>query len=500
MSAPTGRTEGRAPAASRDLAWPLVSVLLLSLALSLAISHALPLLDPDEGRNAEVAREMVANRDVVIPHLAGMPYLDKPPAFFWAVALSIARFGNTPLAARLPAMLAALLTLALVGRAGWRAGGTAFGLTAAALLAVAPLFAGLSAYVIFDLPLALCVTVVWLGLARELDAGATALRRLAMFLAIALGILLKGPVMLAWALGGSLGAALVLRSRAPLRWLAWIPGWIVALGLPALWFARATARFPEYPHYAFLEESLERMTRGTFHRGQPWWFVPAVLVGGALPWSLVTPWSRARLGRAAPEVARAALAGLGFAAFALVFFTLSRSKLVTYLVPALPPLAWTAAAMWTDAARRPAGRLALIGLVALLPAVLILGLPATSRLSRLDSGAPLARAIRVGGGGAVRYEGCYSYGTDFLLGRSSTLVSASGEETTSNYQVRYRDRLRARGLWTALDRAPDGDGARWIVRPRRSNAAPPPGFVEAFRDDRFVAFRSSASDPSRHSD
>jgi len=182
------------------------------------------------------------------------------------------------------------------------------------LLLAAPLFTLLAGYVIFDLPLAACVTVIWTALARELSGGTTRGRRFAMYLAIGLGLLLKGPVMLAWAIGGSVGAALALRSRAPLRWLGWAPGWALALLIPGAWFTLACLRHPEYPHYAFLEETFERLGSGSFHREQGPWFVPAVLVGGALPWSLTTPWSR--------RLTTSARVALGFVAFAAVFFTL----------------------------------------------------------------------------------------------------------------------------------------------------------------------------------
>ncbi|HEY6193457.1 MAG TPA: hypothetical protein VI504_00300, partial [Candidatus Eisenbacteria bacterium] len=92
-------------------------VLAASLAGSLAIASAFPLVDPDEGRNAQVASEMAAHGDVVVPHLAGVPYLDKPPALFALAALSIRAFGHRPLAVRLPAILATLATLALLARA-----------------------------------------------------------------------------------------------------------------------------------------------------------------------------------------------------------------------------------------------------------------------------------------------------------------------------------------------------------------------------------------------
>src|SRR5512140_3173907 len=81
--------------------------------LSLLLATASPLLDPDEGRNAEVAREMAAGAGLLVPHLAGMPYLDKPPALFWGAALAVAAAGETPWAPRLPAVVAAALTLAL---------------------------------------------------------------------------------------------------------------------------------------------------------------------------------------------------------------------------------------------------------------------------------------------------------------------------------------------------------------------------------------------------
>ena len=135
---------------------PLV-VGLAALALNLVLAAAYPLIDPDEGRNAEVAREMAVSGDLVVPHLAGMPYLDKPPGLFWAGALGdpgvrpdavrraragSARRGADPRAGR--------------ARRG-RRHDDAYALTAVVLLATAPLHAVLSAYVIFDLLLGLCV-------------------------------------------------------------------------------------------------------------------------------------------------------------------------------------------------------------------------------------------------------------------------------------------------------------------------------------------------------
>src|SRR5437870_1669015 len=155
--------------------------------------------------------------------------------------------------------------------------------------------------------------------AREMGSGASWSGRVGMYVAIAAGLLIKGPVMLAWAIGGSLGAALVTRSAVALRWLRWWPGWSLILLVVGGWFGAASWRYPEYPRYAFLEETIERTTTGSFHRQQPLWFVPAVFILGALPWSLATPWTR--------SLGRESRVALGFILFASLFFTLSRSDL-----------------------------------------------------------------------------------------------------------------------------------------------------------------------------
>jgi hypothetical protein len=108
------------------------------------------------------------------------------------------------------------------------------------------------------------------------------------------------------------------------------------------------------------------------------------------------------------------------------------------------------------------------------------------------SGQRLAEAIRTSGARSIRYEDCYSPGTDFLLGIPSTIVSARGTPLTSNYAIRYRDTLRTRGQWKLVDDARAAPAADVIVRERRREGVAPEGHREFFRDKRFVAWRREA--------
>ena len=107
---------------SRQTAWLLAAAALLLLAFAFDLG-GYALLEPDEGRNAEVAREMAESNDYVVPTLNGLPYLDKPALYFVVGASLMEVLGPTELAARLPSLLFTLGTLALVFWFGMRMSG-----------------------------------------------------------------------------------------------------------------------------------------------------------------------------------------------------------------------------------------------------------------------------------------------------------------------------------------------------------------------------------------
>ncbi len=314
----------------------------------------LPLLEPDEGRNAEVAREMLLTRDWITPHFNGLTYLDKPNFLFWTIAGSFRAFGTTEWAARFPSALAALATLLLVWLMAARMFGEGAAFRAGIILATAPLFFGFARFVIFDMPLTLWVslalTCFWLNSQRAFASrGLDALA----FAAMGLATLTKGPVgfllpLLALAAYGALAG----RMRE-LKKVHWLTGWLVLFAVVFPWFITVSIRNPDFPRYALWEESLLRFTTGAHLRrsGSVFYYIP-VYLAGFFPWSfflLFAGWNRLKRWRELRQPAHSSSAFLiAWAGVIFGFFSVSHSKLPGYFLPALIPLSVLMAAVWRE--------------------------------------------------------------------------------------------------------------------------------------------------------
>src|SRR5262245_36101226 len=177
--------------------------MVLTVAILLVRMGSYPLIDPDEGRNAAVAREMAVTNHYLVPRLNGLPYLDKPFLFFALDAAAIETLGPSERAARLPSLLFTLLTVLLVA---WHArhldGGEAGWIAAAALLTT-PLTIAFATTVIFDGVLTFFVTLALIAFHRAVEEIKGASVRtpsrwtLVAWMAMGLGVLTKGPVALA---------------------------------------------------------------------------------------------------------------------------------------------------------------------------------------------------------------------------------------------------------------------------------------------------------------
>src|SRR2546427_9205397 len=147
------------------------------------------LLDPEEGRNAEIAREMARSHDYVVPHLDGLPYLDKPIVYFAASAALMEVLGPTESAARLPAYVATLATIVLLAGFARRRWGADAGWLAGLAYATMVLPLVYARTAIFDSTLTLCTTAAILWFFEE--------RPILAWAAMGAGVLTKGPIALA---------------------------------------------------------------------------------------------------------------------------------------------------------------------------------------------------------------------------------------------------------------------------------------------------------------
>jgi 4-amino-4-deoxy-L-arabinose transferase-like glycosyltransferase len=309
------------------------------------------LWEPDEGRYAEIAREMVLSGDYVTPRDDFELYFEKPPLVYWTEAAAIGIFGVNEFAVRLPAALFSVGQVVVTAALAEVVFDATAGFFAALVLALSPLFFGFARFATLDPALAFFLTAALATFylaAREDSFSQPSARRWMLISAamLAMGTLAKGPIALL--LGGAIALAwLAFEQR--LRQIAEMPLVRCALIYTVIvlpWFLLMEARNPGFLRFFFVHEHLERYVSSSEHGWGPWFFVP-IVIGGTWPWIFFVPigWSAMRAGDALPDSAPASSrrSAAGFLAIwfivIFVFFSIPRSKLGSYILPALPPLA-----------------------------------------------------------------------------------------------------------------------------------------------------------------
>jgi len=320
---------------------------LLSL-LWLATLSARPLFNPDEGRYAEIPREMQSGGDWVIPHLNGLAYIEKPPLQYWATALSIRWLGPSEFAARLYCALTALGTVLVVWLTARRLWGPDSGWRAAAVLSGMLIFVVLGQLLTLDMSLTFYMT---LSLAAFLSAQQAAQPRRWMLLAWAatgLGVLTKGLVAAAIPAAVLMLYSLYARDAAPWRRLYAQWGLPLFLLITVPWHWLAARRMADFLQFFFVHEHVARYLTPSADRQEPWWFFGGVFMAGSLPWTLPalrvlgSGWRRRN---GSPAAFNPTLFLWVWVVFVGVFFSLSDSKLMPYILPLMPALALLIAAL-----------------------------------------------------------------------------------------------------------------------------------------------------------
>lgn len=321
------------------LAW------LLLAACWFATAQVRPLFDPDEGRYAEIPREMLASGDWITPRLNGLKYFEKPPLQYWATAAAYRSFGYAEWSSRLWAFALAFACVPLAASLAGALQGAAAARAAALALATSPYFILIGHLNLLDAAFSfwLCAAVFAFVRAQCAAAG-TATERRHMLLAwacAALAVLSKGIVVGVLAGGSLIAYTLLERDLRPWRRLHVLPGLALFLGIAAPWFLLVSYRNPDFARFFFIHEHFARFLTTVHQRVEPWWFFGPLLLLGVLPWTA----GALRGARAAwisqnPDWRFKPLKFLLiFVIVTILFFSSSGSKLAPYILPAMPPLA-----------------------------------------------------------------------------------------------------------------------------------------------------------------
>jgi 4-amino-4-deoxy-L-arabinose transferase-like glycosyltransferase len=347
------------PVPARASRYLLIGLAILLVALWFAKLANRPLAHPDEGRYAEIPREMLATGDWVTPRLNGFAYLQKPPLQYWATAAAYKAFGPAEWTARLWTALTGLAAVVLAWFAGRRLLGRDAGDFGALALLASPYFVVMSGINTLDMGVSVFLNGAVLAYLLSRQAGTRrgeAAWMIVAWAAMALAVLSKGLIGVVLPFAALVGYALWHRQPGALARLHWLPGLAVFLAIAAPWFVLAARANPEFLQYFFLHEHFQRFTSTVHNRAGPaWYFVPILLLAVG-PWAVPAAAGLRQAWRSPP--ADGAVSPRRFllvwCAVVFVFFSVSQSKLPAYLVPIVPALALLAGdALANGGLRRP---------------------------------------------------------------------------------------------------------------------------------------------------
>jgi 4-amino-4-deoxy-L-arabinose transferase-like glycosyltransferase len=317
------------------------------------------LIDPDEGRYAEIPREMLETGDFVTPRLNYVKYFEKPVLHYWLTAASFAALGRNEFVARLVPALCALGGAALVFVLARRRWGWDAGVYAAAVLSSGLLWFAIARLNILDMEVSFFITLsaagFWLACgdgesgesekSGEPGRSEKSRRYLLLFYAgMALATLTKGLIGIVLPGGIVFWTIVFTRRWGLVRRMLYRPGLILFFLLTVPWFIAVCLANGDFFYFFFVQEHFLRYTTSMHNRYKPFWFFFPVLIAGLAPWSGLLPGMIREMFRGggredgSRERSFEIFLGLWFAV-PFVFFSLSGSKLEPYIVPCLPPLA-----------------------------------------------------------------------------------------------------------------------------------------------------------------
>lgn len=304
------------------------------------------LIAPDEGRYVEIAREMIASGNYITPQLNGTTFLDKPILFYWIETIIIKIFGLHEWSVRLLPVTFGAIGCLLNYWAGLKLFSRRTGLLSAFLLMSTLIYFFSAHYTNMDLMVAVLISgslyFAIIGLKGTQTVKQRTLYLWGAYLFAALAFLTKGLIGIVFPIL-VIGAWVAIQRewRIILR-LRIITGFIIFLALTAPWMIAISYRNPEFLHYFFVVQQFSRYTSGNFNVHQPFYFYIVVILLGLIPWviflfqSLHYQIKHARQFHDAQHSSRLYL--LLWPLIVLIFFSIPASKIIGYILPAIPPL------------------------------------------------------------------------------------------------------------------------------------------------------------------
>jgi 4-amino-4-deoxy-L-arabinose transferase-like glycosyltransferase len=330
---------------SRSLLRSCFFLALISLGTILFRLGSLPLTGADEPRYTRIAEEMYQRGNWVTPVLEGLPWLEKPPLYYWITIPFIALLGNGETAARLGPALSGVLAAVAIFWVGAKLWNRTAGLMGASILLTGVGFTAFARGASTDMPMTACLTVALSILMAAAVQSHLAFWKTALAYGfLGLAVLGKGPV----AIVLSVGICLVYwffdeRGGSFRKW--WVlAGLAVIMAVSAPWFWLA---FREngysFVSIFFINHNLARYVSDIHHHTQPFYYYLPILLGLFFPW---TGWLALLISNSLSSTIRnwrswdsRTLFLVSWIVFPLLFFSFSGSKLAGYILPSIPPLA-----------------------------------------------------------------------------------------------------------------------------------------------------------------
>ncbi|MCC7213108.1 MAG: glycosyltransferase family 39 protein [Candidatus Brocadia sp.] len=322
----------------------LLGLISLGFVLFLFYTWSMPLIDPDEPRYASAANDMVTNNHWIVPHFNGAPRINKPPLFYWVIAISYKIFGISEFSARLPATLAAIGTVLITYLWGKRLEDRKNGFWAGVMLMASPLFFFISRLCITDMLLTFFVCAsLYLFFIEYTAANKNNLRRLFLYFLLSMVFLVKGPVGILLFILITMGFLLWIRDFQSIRRLWYLPGFLLFLGIICAWGIPFWLSLGKKQIFTLLSQEMSGRFVSGYAHPQPFYYYVPVFFMGFFPWSLfvfIPCIPILKQGQSMPsEEKRQVYFFCSWFILTVTFFSLSHSKLMTYILPISPSIA-----------------------------------------------------------------------------------------------------------------------------------------------------------------